>query len=111
MLTRERKGISMDVTFFSWASLGTFAGALAAVMLITELIKETPLLKKVPTQLVSWVLGTAVLVLAHVFTDGLDWQKAALCILNGALVALAANGGYAAVKRIFTGTGETTKEN
>lgn len=101
----------MDVTFFSWSSLGTFAGALAAVMLITELVKDVPLLKKVPTQLVSWVLGTAVLVLAHVFSDGLDWQRGALCILNGALVALAANGGYAAVKRIFTGTSEVVKDN
>ena len=98
----------MDVTFFDWSALGTFAGALAAVMVVTELIKGVAFLQKIPTQLVSWVLGTVVLLLARVFGDGLTVQGALLCLLNGGLVSLAANGGYAAVKRVFAGVSGAT---
>lgn len=93
----------MDMSFFDWTFLGTFAGALAAVALITELIKELPALKKVPTQFVSWILAFIILILAQLFTGTLSAQSAVLCVLNGAMVSLAANGGYAALKRMMGG--------
>lgn len=93
----------MDMSFFDWTYLGTFAGALAAVALITELIKELPALKKVPTQFVSWALAFVILILAQLFTGTLSAQSAVLCVLNGAMVSLAANGGYAALKRVMGG--------
>lgn len=93
----------MDMSFFDWSYLGTFAGALAAVALITELIKGLPALKKVPTQFVSWVLAFVILILAQLFTGTLSAQSAALSVLNGAMVSLAANGGYAALKRVMGG--------
>lgn len=93
----------MDMSFFDWTYLGTFAGALAAVALITELIKELPALKKVPTQFVSWALAFVILILAQLFTGTLSIQNAALSVLNGAMVSLAANGGYAALKRVMGG--------
>lgn len=93
----------MDMSFFDWSYLGTFAGALAAVVLITELIKELPALKKVPTQFVSWALAFIILILAQLFTGTLSAQNAALSVLNGAMVSLAANGGYAALKRVVGG--------
>lgn len=93
----------MDMSFFDWSYLGTFAGALAAVALITELIKGLPALKKVPTQFVSWVLAFVILILAQLFTGTLSAQNAVLSVLNGAMVSLAANGGYAALKRVVGG--------
>ena len=93
----------MDMSFFDWSYLGTFAGALAAVALITELIKELPGLKKVPTQFVSWILAFVILILAQLFTGTLSAQNAVLSVLNGAMVSLAANGGYAALKRVVGG--------
>ena len=93
----------MDMSFFDWTFLGTFAGALAAVALITELIKELPALKKVPTQFVSWGLAFVILIFAQLFTGTLSAQSAVLCVLNGAMVSLAANGGYAALKRVMGG--------
>ncbi len=93
----------MDMSFFDWTFLGTFAGALAAVALITELIKGLPALKKVPTQFVSWVLAFVILILAQLFTGTLSAQNAVLSVLNGAMVSLAANGGYAALKRVMGG--------
>ena len=100
----------MDMSFFDWTFLGTFAGALAAVALITELIKGLPALKKVPTQFVSWVLAFIILILAQLFTGTLSAQSAVLCVLNGAMVSLAANGGYAALKRVMGGKEEEGKE-
>lgn len=100
----------MDMSFFDWSYLGTFAGALAAVALITELVKELPGLKKVPTQFVSWILAFVILILAQLFTGTLSPQNAALSVLNGAMVSLAANGGYAALKRVMGGKDEENKE-
>lgn len=99
----------MDMSFFDWSYLGTFAGALAAVALITELVKELPGLKKVPTQFVSWALAFVILILAQLFTGTLSAQNAVLSVLNGAMVSLAANGGYAALKRVMGGKDEEDK--
>lgn len=96
----------MEMNFFDWAYLGTFAGALAAVALITELIKNVAFLKKIPTQFVSWILAFAVLVLAQFFTGSLNAESAVLSVLNGAMVSLAANGGYTALKRVLEGKGD-----
>lgn len=93
----------MDMNFFDWTYLGTFAGALVAVTLLTELTKNLPGIKRVPTQLYSWLLAFAILILSTVFTDALSVQNAVLSVLNAAMVSLAANGGYAAVKRVLGG--------
>ena len=97
----ESEVIEMDVNFFDWSYLGSFTGALVAVTLLTEMIKALPVVKRIPTQLVSWVLALVVLVLAQLFTGTLDAQNVVLSVLNAAMVSLAANGGYAAVKRLF----------
>ncbi len=99
----------MDMNFFDWGYLGTFAGALAAVALITQLTKNLPGIKRVPTQLTSWILAVVVLLLAHTFGGTLDAQNAVLSLFNGAMVSLAANGGYAALKRVMSGTGDAEK--
>lgn len=99
----------MDMNFFDWAYLGTFAGALAAVALITQMIKNLPGIKRIPTQLMSWLLAVVVLILAHAFGGTLDAQNAVLSLFNGAMVSLAANGGYAALKRVMGGTSDFDK--
>lgn len=96
----------MEMNFFDWTYLGSFAGALAAVVLITELIKNVPIIKKIPTQIVSWVLGFVVLILAQFFTGALTVETAVLAVLNGGMVSLAANGGYSALKRVLEGKAE-----
>ena len=55
----------MDFTFFDWSYLATFAGCLLAVGIFTELFKNIGFIKKIPTQIFSWVLALIVLVLAH----------------------------------------------
>lgn len=82
---------------FTWAALGTCAGAVLAVTLITQLIKGWGPLDKLPTRLVSYGTALAVLLAANAIAGALNWPSAGLCAVNAALVALAANGGYDAV--------------
>lgn len=86
--------------FFDWNMLGGYAGATLAVGVITETIKDIPGLKKIPTQVVSYVLALIVLMLAMVFGDGFTARAAVLAVFNAALVSLGANGGYSVIQRV-----------
>lgn len=96
----------MDFTFFDWSYLATFAGCLLAVGIFTELLKNIGFIKKIPTQIFSWVLALIVLVLAQAFTTGITAESAILAVMNSAVVSLAANGGYEALNRL---TGKKTE--
>ena len=87
--------------FVTWTTLATCAGALTMVLVITQLIKGIGFLKKVPTQLLSYILALLVLYPAYLFTGQLNASNAVLILFNGVIVALAANGGFAALKRSF----------
>ena len=79
--------------FFDWTTLATFAGATAFVTFFVQYVK-LPLDKvwKIPTRAVVYAVSLGVLLLAQGFLPGggLTWESAALCVLNAALVALAA---------------------
>ncbi|MGI6191988.1 MAG: hypothetical protein ACOYI3_00285 [Christensenellales bacterium] len=80
--------------FFTWGALGTYAGALLATTLFTQLFKGVSFLKKIPTRIFSYVIAFIVLVLSRLFTDGFDLSAVALCLINAAVVSLASNGAY-----------------
>ena len=87
--------------FFNWNSLSGFAGAVLAVSALTQMTKGVPVIARIPTQLWSYLLGLATLLLAQVFgSDGFHLGGAVLALFNAALVSLASNGGYEAVSRI-----------
>lgn len=90
--------------FFDWNMLGTYAGATMAVGVITEIIKDIPGIKKIPTQLMSYVLAFIVLICAMFFSGGFTAQGVALAVFNAALVSLGANGGYAVIQRVKEAT-------
>lgn len=90
--------------FFDWNTIGTYTGAVMAVGVITEIIKDIPGIKKIPTQLMSYILAFIVLICAMFFSGGFTAQGAALAVFNAALVSLGANGGYAVVQRIKEAT-------
>ena len=87
--------------FVTWTTLATCAGALTMVLVITQLIKGIGFLKKVPTQLLSYILALLALHPAYLFTGQLNATNAVLILFNGVIVVLAANGGFAAIKRSF----------
>lgn len=80
---------------YSWEYLATIAGATAATLLIVQFLK-LPIDKvwKIPTRIVAYIIALVIVILAQYFTDGLDAQKALLCIINAFVVALAAFGAY-----------------
>ena len=90
--------------FFDWKLLGEYAGAVMAVGILTELTKEIPGIKAIPTQLWSYLLALVTLLLAQAFGGGLTARGAVLTLFNAAVVSLSANGGYSAAKRMQMGT-------
>lgn len=86
--------------YLDWNAMGSFSGAALAVGLITQMTKGIPAIKKMPTQLWSYLLSLAALLLSQAFTAGLTLSGAVLSLFNAAMVSLAANGGYQALIRM-----------
>ncbi len=80
--------------FFTWGALGTYAGALLATTLITQLFKGVTVISKIPTRIFSYAVAFVVLVLSRLFTEQIDLSAIALCLINAAVVSLASNGAY-----------------
>ena len=80
---------------FTWQYLATIAGAIAATLLIVQLIK-LPLDKvwHIPTRIIVFLIALIILELATYFTSGLDWSSAILTALNAVIVAVGAMGLY-----------------
>ncbi len=90
----------MNLSFVTWEHLTTYTGALVMVLILTELTKALPVICRLPTQLWSYLVSLCVLYPAAYFTGALDASGAVLILLNGAIIALSANGGYDAIQRI-----------
>lgn len=88
---------------FEWGLLGSYAGASFATALLTQLTKELPGVRRLPTQLWSYALALVTLLLARLFGGGMTISEGVLALFNAALVSLAANGGFAAVERMKNG--------
>lgn len=86
--------------FISWSTLGTYGGALAMVLVLTQFTKDLPFTKKLPTQIWSYILAFVVLILAHAFTTGLSIDIVAQTVFNAVIVSIAANGGFQAVQKL-----------
>ena len=92
----------MTFEFVDWSYISTFAGCLVIVMAITEVIKNLGFIKKIPTQITSWVLSFVILMLAHFFTGDLTVNSAILALINSVFISLTANGGYEAITKIIS---------
>ena len=80
--------------FVTWQSLGTYAGAVMMVTLITQFLKQTPL-GRMNIQLLSYGIAAALLIGAEAFAgSAVTVQGVLLCLINAVMVALAANGVY-----------------
>lgn len=87
--------------FVNWSMLATNAGALAMVLIITQVTKGWKGIRRLPTQLWSYLISLAVLYPATYFTGDLTVSSAVLILFNGMIVALAANGGFEALAKMF----------
>lgn len=92
--------------FFTWETLATLAGCAAATGIVTQLVKDA--LKRIPTQLVSYIIALLILTAATAATGSAsDWTGWAIVPLNAVIVSLSANGAFAAVKRATGGDKES----
>ncbi len=87
--------------FVTWELLGTYAGAMAMVGVVTQLTKNIGFISKIPTQLWSYILALVVMYAANFFLGQLTVSNAVLILFNSVIVSLGANGGYDGVSRIF----------
>lgn len=85
--------------FFTWKMLLTSSGAAAATALITQLVKELPWVRKLPTRVLSYFIALAVMLLAAAATGCARWDEYAMAAINAVVTALAANGAFDAVNR------------
>lgn len=80
--------------FVTWTTLGTYAGAVMMVTIITQFLKQPPL-AKLNAQLLAYIVAVAILIGAEAFNgSAVTVQGVILCLLNAVIVALAANGTY-----------------
>ena len=89
--------------FFDWKMLATSAGCAAMVSLLTQFTKDLGFIKKIPTQVWSFILALVVLYPAYAFTGALNVSTAFLVPFNAVVVALASNGIYDGISRIVSG--------
>ncbi|MGN1095048.1 MAG: hypothetical protein ACI4QR_01530 [Eubacteriales bacterium] len=87
--------------FLDWSFMATYSGSLVMVLVITQITKNLGFVKKIPTQLWSYVIAIAVLICAYLFTGKLTLSNIVLILFNGMLVALSANGGFEALSKTF----------
>ena len=59
-----------------------------------QLDEKLPGLKKLDTQLLSYIVARVILEASTIFSSGFHWEVAALCLVNAIVVALASNGTY-----------------
>lgn len=89
--------------FFSWGMLATYAGCLAATMLLTQFLKGLwP--QKWPVQYLSYIIALAVLVLSGWALGTLSWIAIVLNLFNAVIISWAANGGFNNVKEALNST-------
>lgn len=80
--------------FVTWQALGSYAGAVMTVTLITQFLKATPL-GKCNAQLLAYGVAVLLLIGAEAFGGAqMTVQGVVLCFVNAVPVALAANGVY-----------------
>ena len=78
--------------FFTWEYLATYSGAMVATGFITHFLKQFLSKYNIPTEIIAWMVGVSLLMLAFYFTGQLTVSNAVLTILNGMLLAAATSG-------------------
>lgn len=78
--------------YFTWELLASYTGAILAVALITQFVKNLGFIKKIPTRVTSYVVALIIMILALIFTGNFTWGGAVLTIINAVVVSLASNG-------------------
>ena len=87
------------MNYFDWTTLAGYTGALAMVTIITEITKNIKIVKKIPTQLWSYLISLFIMYPAYYFTNQLNLSNAFLILFNAGVVSLSSNGSFEFLKK------------
>lgn len=90
------------MNYLDWSLLATYTGTLTMVGIITELTKNIKFIKKIPTQLWSYIIALIVMYPAFYFTGELTVSTAFLIPFNAGIVSLSSNGGFDFLKKYLS---------
>lgn len=79
----------MSQELFTWATLGTYAGAVLFTNLLTQMLKNVGFLKSIRTRLFSYVIALLALIRATIFNGTPSVEGIALCFVNAFAVSFA----------------------
>lgn len=90
--------------FFTWEYVATFGGCTILTTVVTQFVKKIdwPWLKKIPVQVIAYIIAVIGLELGTFFTVGFSIQALLLGLLNAVLVTIAANGTYDNLQKALT---------
>jgi len=76
--------------------LGTLAGVVVVVTLLTQFTKEIidTKLKKIPTKFVTFFYALVTMVVYQLISKTFDWKLIYITIINSIIVTLTSQGGY-----------------
>jgi len=84
----------MPQLYFDLPYLKTMAGATVATILITEFLKEFPLLKKLRTKILTFFIAFLIVLTSQVATGDFVLANFFLYVLDALLIAFSAIGGW-----------------
>ena len=98
--------------FMTWEYLLSFAGCVAATGLLTEFVKKLfENLSSKTYQIISYFIALLILLCGQFATKQMSgWEAVALDLINAAVVSLASNGGYDAIKSVYNTVRPKTDE-
>lgn len=79
---------------FNWSELLTVGGGAAATAFITGALKNLPGIKKLPTRILSMIIGVVLMETAYFFVNGFSVEGLIMQLFNGIAVAFSSNGAY-----------------
>lgn len=87
--------------FVTWEIIGSYAGAVMIVGLVTQLLKYFPIIEKIPTQALSYILSLLTLTASQLALQTFDLSSFGLNLVNAVIISLAANGAYTGMTKII----------
>lgn len=88
--------------FLNWTVISSFSGSLMVVTALTQITKKIKIIKKIPTQLWSYIVSFTVLFVTHLVIGKINVKGIILIAINAVLLSLASNGSYDAVTRVVS---------
>ena len=89
--------------FFTINMLQSYAGAVLATTLITQMLKGIKLFNIIPTRVFSYIIAVVILLGSTLISGVSSLESVFLSFINAVVVSLASNGAYDAINSTYFG--------